>query len=80
MGHAIHWLKRKAAQERINAAREIGLSMGLNELRIYLTSEKFHTDTTVQVNDVLLRLNGANNLADQYEREATRIEVDAKNL
>lgn len=80
MGNSIHWMKKKVAQSRIDAARAIGLRMGLDELRNYLGSEKFHSDTTVQVNDVLLRLNGANNLADQYEREQTRIEVDAKNI
>jgi hypothetical protein len=30
----------------------------IRELRIYLTSEKFHQDTTVQVADVLHRLEG----------------------
>lgn len=40
-----------ARSEAITAARD-----GIAELRSYLTSPKFHTDTTVQVNDVLLRL------------------------
>ena len=31
-------------------------NVGLQELAGYLTSEKFHTDTTVQVQDVLNRL------------------------
>ena len=80
MGNAIHWAKKRAARDRIAGAREIGLSLGLNELRVYLTSEKFRVDTTVQVRDVMNRLDAANNLADQYEMEATRNEIDAGNF
>lgn len=34
---------------------------GLNELRRYLNSDKFRLDTTVQISDVILRLNELDN-------------------
>jgi hypothetical protein len=80
MGAVIHWMKKKAARERIAAARAIGLNKGLDDLRNYLESEKFHNDTTVQVTDVLLRLDAARNLADHYESEATLAEIKKGNL
>ena len=43
------WIKNMVEERREND--EV-----IHDLKKYLQSEKFHTDTTVQVNDVLLRI------------------------
>jgi len=51
---------RRLLLEKEAAERELArLKAGIRELRIYLSSEKFHEDTTVQVGDVFLRLDEA---------------------
>jgi hypothetical protein len=46
--------ERRQAEDELTA-----LQQGLTDLRIYLTSEKFSTDRTVQVADVLARVDEA---------------------
>jgi hypothetical protein len=41
---------------------------GLNDLRCYLNSSKFHVDTTVQVSDIMLRL-------DEVKHELFKLEI-----
>lgn len=43
--------QRDALTREVNALRE-----GMRALMSYLMSEKFHTDTTVQTSDVMMRL------------------------
>ena len=59
----MNYIKRLECE--LNEARTelTGLKCGLNDLQSYLHSEKFHVDTTVQVDDVLRRLQEAFNLS-----------------
>ncbi len=56
-------------QHKVNAqkAEMEAMQEGLNLLRSYLQSSKFHQDTTVQVSDVLMRLAEAE-LSATYQR------------
>ena len=75
-----HWTQKREAEKRVAAQREIGLTTGIQDLVNYLMSDKFHKDTTVQVGDVLLRIEEAKRLADQYERDQSETEAKAGNL
>ena len=47
----------KLQEENLERARKIESALlSVNEIRSYLLSSKFHEDTTVQVRDILLRL------------------------
>jgi len=47
----------KLQEENLERARKIELALlSVNEIRSYLLSSKFSEDTTVQVRDILLRL------------------------
>ncbi len=47
----------KLQDENLERARKIESALlSVNEIRSYLLSSKFHEDTTVQVRDILLRL------------------------
>lgn len=47
----------KLQDENLERARKIESALlEVNEIRSYLLSSKFHEDTTVQVRDILLRL------------------------
>lgn len=47
----------KLQEENLERARKIESALlSVNEIRAYLLSSKFHEDTTVQVRDILLRL------------------------
>jgi len=47
----------KLQDENLERARKIESALlSVNEIRAYLLSSKFHEDTTVQVRDILLRL------------------------
>ena len=68
--HYSERLKNEAAEER----RELeALRAGLRGLRGYLTSPKFHEDPTVQVADVLRRLEAV----EQVARDARHAEPGA---
>ena len=56
----IHRLEDEVAALR---AELMGLRSGLQDLKGYLVSEKFHVDPTVQVRDMLTRLEAAEHLA-----------------
>ncbi len=73
---------------RISAETELGtLLIGIQELKGYLLSSKFSIDTTVQVKDVLLRLDEVVSAAEdakvQYENGAysneRKLEEDRRN-
>ena len=71
MGNYIHRLQDDLAGER---AYVHGLEQGLGELRRYLCSSKFHDDTTVQVTDILRRVEETYDFANQVQER-----VDAQN-
>ncbi len=62
----IRQLKQNVAKAK---AYETAMHEGLIQLKAYLCSDKFRTDTTVQVGDVLLRL-------EEIETNAWRAEMD----
>ena len=53
----MNYIKQLEASLIAKDAALTAAESGINDLRAYLMSEKFHHDTRVQVNDVLLRLN-----------------------
>jgi hypothetical protein len=61
--------KIESAGEKIKGQQ---LTLGINDLKVYLLSEKFWKDTTVQVSDVLRRL-------DEIMSNAEAAEEDYKN-
>jgi hypothetical protein len=65
--------EQEAAMSVLEAHAELGaLKRELRELRIYLLSEKFHADPTVQVGDVLTRMDQLLGRAAQQGREDAR--------
>jgi len=75
MANHIHKLEDELseAQEELRGLRE-----GLQDLRRYLTTPKFHEDPTVQVRDVLNRLQDAHNLGAEYGWEKEMRNRDAR--
>ena len=65
----LHWTERLRREGIYANAYRIGLREGLDNLRSYLASNKFHDDTTVQVGDVFLRLDEAYTNADRAEAD-----------
>lgn len=61
---SLHRTRKEAEEHAAGVVREVlahqrWIRSELNELRVYLTSPKFYQDTTVQVADVLRRLEAA---------------------
>jgi len=75
-----HWIKRREAENRIDLAKDSAFYGGIADLVVYLQSEKFHTDTTVQVSDVLNRIQAAKDQAEEAKAEQARYETDRGNL
>jgi len=67
----MHWITKLKINQRIQAAYLIGLREGLDDLRSYLLSDKFHRDTTVQVQDVLNRIDHAFDNANELASDAS---------
>ena len=65
----MNYIKRLERTIQIRAAEMVGLRSGLADLKVYLMSAKFHNDPTVQVADVLRRLEEAERFADQLAAE-----------
>jgi hypothetical protein len=70
---------KKLEVERLGLSKEFtAYHKAIIELKRYLTSEKFHQDTTVQVRDVLHRLSEAERIAldirNEYDNEVAREE------
>lgn len=76
----VHWTKKREAERRVVGARAVGFRSGIDDLVNYLMLPKFHSDTTVQVGDVLLRIEEAYRLANQYERDQMETEAQKGNL
>ena len=55
----MNYIKRLENENKEVRVELCGLRCGLSDLKSYLQSSKFWNDTTVQVNDVLLRLEEA---------------------
>ena len=75
----MNYIKRLECE--LNEARTelTGLKIGINDLRSYLHSSKFHIDTTVQVDDVTRRLQDAFDLSDRLLREQQEITSNRMN-
>ena len=52
----MNYIKKLQLDNRRAAAELKALEDGMTALRVYLSSPKFHEDTTVQVSDIFLRL------------------------
>ena len=76
----IHWSKKREAVARVDAARMIGFRAGIDDLMGYLMSEKFQDDTTVQVQDVLNRIQTAHQMMNDFETSQMEIEALNGNL
>ena len=63
-------IKRLQMDKAGAEAREDAYRFGIGQLIGYLTSEKFHEDTTVQTADVIHRLREIQTFADDQENEA----------
>jgi len=71
----------KKLECELNEARTelTGLKCGLKDLQSYLHSSKFHFDTTVQVDDVLRRLQEAFDLSFNFLCEQKEITAKINN-
>jgi len=65
----INRLEKELKEERVEI---IGIKAGLEDLRVYLCSSKFYEDPTVQVKDVLTRLEEALALGSRLREEQER--------
>ena len=72
-----HWAKKREVVARVDAARMIGFRAGIDDLMGYLMSEKFQDDTTVQVQDVLNRIQTAHQMMNDFE--TSQMEIEARN-
>jgi len=72
----MNYIKRLESELRESQTALTGLKCGLTDLKSYLQSNKFWTDTTVQVDDVLRRLQDAYHLSDTLAAEQK--EINAK--
>lgn len=72
-----HWAKKREAVARVDVARMIGFRAGIDDLMGYLMSEKFQDDTTVQVQDVLNRIQTAHQMMNDFE--TSQMEIEARN-
>ena len=70
----MNYIKRLERDNLVRAAEMVGLRSGLTDLKVYLTSAKFHNDPTVQVADVLRRLEEAERFADQLAAEQSEMD------
>lgn len=52
----MNYIKRLENENRVLGAELVALKTGLGDLRSYLESQKFYEETTVQVRDVLHRI------------------------
>ena len=64
-----NYIQRLQRQLAESEAARASLRCGIRLLRSYLQSPKFHDDTTVQVRDVLMRLEEAENLESSLRAE-----------
>lgn len=62
----MNYIKRLEHQNKLAAAEIVGLRATIQNLREYLSSQKFHKETWVDVKDVFHRL-------DEGEMETTRL-------
>lgn len=69
----MNYIKRLENDLRQAQTELTGLKCGLTDLKSYLMSEKFWTDTTVQTDDVLRRLQDAYDLSDRLAEEQRQI-------
>lgn len=59
----MNYIKKLEAKVELATVRQETIQVEITELKRYLTSSKFHQDTTVQVSDVLARLQHVENAA-----------------
>ena len=65
----MNYIHRLEDEQRLASAELCGLRSGIEDLRRYLSSPKFHEDTTVQVKDIFMRLEEAERFALQLRDE-----------
>ena len=65
----MNYIKRLEAERKEEAAELVGIKAGLSDLITYLNSPKFYNDTTVQITDVLRRIEDAKDQGDRLRIE-----------
>ena len=76
----VHWSKKRESEYRIDLAKDSGFYQGIADLVVYLQSEKFSVDTTVQARDVLNRIQSAKDSAEFARSEQEGIERERGNI
>jgi len=71
----MNYIKKLEAESRAKGAELVGLKAGLTDLQAYLQSPKFSEDTTVQVGDVLRRIQEAMNKGTDLRFEQENMEA-----
>lgn len=56
-----NYIKRLEAENKLKAVEICGLRSSIQDLMTYLHSPKFHNDSTVQVSDIIHRLQEGEN-------------------
>lgn len=62
----MNYIKRLEYENRKHAAEIVGLRSTIQDLKLYLTSEKFHAEPWVNIKDIFLRL-------EEGERKTTEL-------
>ena len=69
----MNYIHKLRNENRVLQTELTMLKVGINDLRSYLNSSKFHVDTTVQKDDVLFRIQEFINNADNMVFEQLMI-------
>jgi hypothetical protein len=71
----MNYIKQLQLQTQVDAVEKEALRDVLNEIKSYCQSDKFRLNTTVQVNDILLRIEQGLRTVDE-KLESMEINID----